>query len=52
MDKQWDDPAKRPPNPNTMATPGNFEEFTETMRKLMKVKPEKKPASPGPASAS
>lgn len=52
MKKQWDNPAKRPPNPETMATPGSFERFTETMKKLMKAKPEKKPASPGPVSAS
>jgi hypothetical protein len=47
MKQAWNDPAKKPPNPETMATPGNFDEFTKTMRKLMTVKPEKKPASPG-----
>jgi hypothetical protein len=52
MKKQWVDPAKRPPSPETMATPGNFNEFTEVMKKLMKVKPAKKHASPGPVSAS
>lgn len=50
--RKWIDPAKRPPSQQTMETPGNFADFTENMRKLMKVKPEKKPASPGPASAS
>jgi len=52
MKKQWEDPAKRQPKPETMETPGDFRQFTETMRKLMKVKPERKPASPGPVSAS
>jgi hypothetical protein len=42
MKKKWIDPAKRPPSPETMATPGDFDEFTEIMRKLMKVKPEPK----------
>jgi hypothetical protein len=51
MTKTWIDPAKRPPSPETMATPGNFDKFTETMRKLMKAKPEKKRASPGPAAS-
>jgi len=34
-----------------MNTPGNFDEFTEAMRRLIKAKPERKPrsASPGPA---
>jgi hypothetical protein len=43
----WIDPAKRPPKPETMNTPGNFGQFTETMRKLLKAKPLKKPASHG-----
>jgi hypothetical protein len=35
-----------------MATSGNFDKFAETMRAMLKAKPEKKSASPGPASAS
>lgn len=50
MAKPWTDPVKRPAKPETMATPGDFKRFTEAMKKLMKVKPEKaKNASPGPA---
>jgi len=49
MKKRWDDPAKRPPKPETMATPGDFRQFTETMRTMLKAKPEKKRASHGPA---
>jgi hypothetical protein len=44
---KWSDPAKRPPKPETMNTPGDFGKFTETMRKLLKAKPLKKPASHG-----
>jgi hypothetical protein len=52
MNKKWQDPAKRLPNPETMETTGSFAQFTENMRKLMTVKPEKKPASPAPVSSS
>jgi len=52
MNKIWDNPVKHPPKQATLDTPGDFSDFTEVMRKLMKVKPEKKPASPGPASVS
>jgi hypothetical protein len=43
----WIDPAKRPPSPETMNTPGDFGKFTETMRTMLKAKPAKKPASHG-----
>jgi hypothetical protein len=49
MKNQWDDPAKRPPKPETMNTPGDFQQFTDAMRTMLKAKPEKKRASPGPA---
>lgn len=40
---QWIDPVKnRPPKESTMKTPGNFQKFTETMRTMIKAKPEKK----------
>jgi hypothetical protein len=52
MTKTWIDPAKRPPSPETMATPGNFADFKETMRTMLKAKPEKKPASRAPVSSS
>jgi hypothetical protein len=49
---KWDDPAKRTPKPETMETPGDFAEFTENMRRLMKAKPAPKPsASRVPASS-
>jgi hypothetical protein len=47
----WVDPAKRPPKPETMNTPGDFGKFTETMRKLIKAKPLKRPSSHGPVSS-
>jgi hypothetical protein len=40
--KQWDDPAKRPPKAETMNTRGDFAQFTDAMRTLIKAKPEKK----------
>ncbi len=40
--KQWDDPAKRPASPETMNTPGDFRQFTETMKTMLKAKPVKK----------
>jgi hypothetical protein len=49
----WVDPAKRPPKPETMNTPGDFGKFTELMKRLVKVKPPREEkstsASPGPA---
>jgi hypothetical protein len=49
MNKKWDDPAKKPAKQETMDTRGDFRKFTETMRTMLKAKPEKKPVSPGPA---
>jgi len=53
--KPWKNPVKDvPPKDSTMNTPGNFEEFTELMRRVVKVKPEprEKPhASPGPVAS-
>jgi hypothetical protein len=49
MNIKWDDPAKRPPKPETMNTPGDFRQFTESMRTMLKAKPEKKSVYPGPA---
>ena len=46
MSKKWVDPAKQPPKPETMNTPGDFGKFTDLMRKIIE-KP--KTASPGPA---
>lgn len=48
MKKPWDDPVKRPPKPETMNTPGDFERFTDLMKKIVK-KP--RPASHGPAAS-
>lgn len=48
MKKPWDDPVKHPPKPETMNTPGDFERFTDLMRKIVS-KP--KPASHGPAAS-
>jgi len=47
MNKKWEDPAKHPPKPETMNTPGDFGAFTDLMRKIVPAKP--KTASPGPA---
>jgi hypothetical protein len=52
MAKPWRDPAKLPPKSETLNTPGDFSRFTAAMKAILKVKPEKKPASPGPVSAS
>jgi hypothetical protein len=51
MKKQWENPAKRQPKSETMNTPGDFRVFTETMRKMLKAKPEKKPVSHAPAAS-
>jgi hypothetical protein len=40
--KAWTDPAKRPASDETMNTPGDFRQFTETMRTMLKAKPAKK----------
>lgn len=48
MKKTWDNPAKHPPKQETMNTPGNFEAFTDLMRKIVE-KP--KTVSPGPVSS-
>jgi hypothetical protein len=44
--KRWVDPVKgKAANEETMQTRGDFAEFTENMRRLMRVRPEAKPAS-------
>lgn len=48
VETKWEDPAKRPPKPETMNTPGDFERFTALMKKIVE-KP--KPASPGPVAS-
>jgi hypothetical protein len=47
--RKWKNPAKQPANAETMNTPGDFRQFTETMRTMLKAKPEKKSASHAPA---
>jgi hypothetical protein len=37
MADKWQDPAKRPPKPETMNTPGDFGQFTELMKTLVSV---------------
>jgi hypothetical protein len=48
MPKPWIDPAKRPPKPETMNTPGDFKVFTNLMKRIVE-KP--KAASHGPAAS-
>jgi hypothetical protein len=48
MSNKWSDPAKLPPKPETMNTPGDFGRFTDLMKKIVQ-KP--KPVSPGPVSS-
>jgi hypothetical protein len=48
MKKPWIDPAKQPPRPETMNTPGDFGRFTDLMKKIVE-KP--KPASRAPAAS-
>jgi hypothetical protein len=57
MSDKWIDPAKLPPKAETMNTPGDFGVFTETMKRIIHMKPPraqvKKPrrssSSPAPA---
>jgi hypothetical protein len=51
MKKPWQNPVNRPPKQSTLDTPGDFRQFTETMRTMLKAKPEKKRVSPGPAAS-
>jgi len=39
MSKKWEDPAKRPPKPETMNTPGDFGAFTDLMKRIIHTKP-------------
>jgi len=39
MKKKWDDPVKRLPNLETMNTPGDFERFTDLMRREIELVP-------------
>jgi len=48
MKTKWQDPAKQPPKPETMNISGDFERFTDLMRKIVE-KP--KAASPGSAAS-
>jgi len=48
MKKPWVDPAKQPPKPETMNTPGDFGRFTDLMKKVVE-KP--KSSSRAPAGA-
>jgi hypothetical protein len=49
--KKWTDPVKnKPAKDETLATRGDFAQFTENMRKLMTVKPPLKPVSPASTS--
>ena len=48
--KPWQNPVSRPAKEATMNMPGNFEKFTETMRTMLKAKPEKKRVSRVPAA--
>jgi hypothetical protein len=35
MKKEWSDPAKQAPKPETMNTPGDFGRFTDLMKKVV-----------------
>jgi hypothetical protein len=48
MSDKWVDPAKLPPKPETMNTPGDFERFTDLMKKIVE-KP--KPSSRAPVAS-
>jgi len=51
--KTWRDPVKgQPPSPETLAIEGDFGKFTEFMKKLVKVPPERQKQKPTSASAS
>jgi len=51
----WTDPVKgHAPQESTMQTEGNFAQFAELMKRVVKVRPprEAKPASPGPVASA
>ena len=55
--KQWENPAKHPPKPETMNTPGDFKAFTETMERIIHKQPARaqvkrpRPFSPAPVAS-
>ena len=56
QDKPWVDPVKRPASESTLNISGDFEEFTDVMRRLMQVRPEEvreasSPVAPGSAAS-
>jgi hypothetical protein len=55
--KMWKDPVKgKAPRESTMQTEGNFGQFAELMKRVVKVRPpraaETIPASPGPVASA
>lgn len=52
MKKPWIDPAKRPPNPETLNITGDFGKFTETMKRLMRVKSSDVSRAPGVSTSA
>jgi hypothetical protein len=48
LKRQWKNPAKESPKPETMNTPGDFRVFTDVMKKIVR-KP--KPSSPSPVAS-
>jgi hypothetical protein len=57
MKKRWKNPINRPAKQSTLETPGDFAQFTEIMKKVIKVRPPKEAkqptasASPDPAAS-
>jgi hypothetical protein len=49
--RKWKNPVKKAATAETLNTPGNFAQFTEAMRKMLKAKPEKKPVFRAPAAS-
>ena len=46
MKKTWHDPVRRPAKQSTLDTPGDFKKFTELMRKVVSIPPERGKKSP------
>ncbi|NYF53391.1 hypothetical protein HDF12_003790 [Edaphobacter lichenicola] len=52
MKRSWKNPVRRAASDATLKTEGDFEKFTDFMRKIVAVNPAKKDKQPTPASSS
>ena len=52
MKAKWQDPVKRPPLESTLQIEGDFGNFTELMKRVVRMKLTREEKQPTPASAS